>query len=177
MRRMSEGGIELGFVAWQLKSACDVKMYETVRLGKHQRRKRSLRQVQAWALRGSDGVVGSSAARLVTSTRAAGTAARLNARGSVLHTSGERGAQSGMWRESAVTESYRCSNRKLPAFALSPPEPPSKWAECRLRLRHLTQNARTPERYDLQTDEYEAAPACRAQKWRTAPSENSDIPA
>jgi hypothetical protein len=47
MRRMSEGGIELGFAACLVTSASGVKMCETPLLGKHRQRKRSLRQVEA----------------------------------------------------------------------------------------------------------------------------------
>jgi hypothetical protein len=47
-----------------VRSASDVKMCETARLGKHQRRKRSLRQVEATGASKSDG--GSSAVGLVT---------------------------------------------------------------------------------------------------------------
>ena len=80
------------------------------------------------------------------------------------------------WSEGIVTGTDRC------AIASSRPSltrsgPPWRWAERRLCLRHLAQNARRPERYDLQTDEYEAGPACPARKWRTAPSANSDIAA
>src|SRR4029077_15987691 len=49
-------------------------------------------------------------------------------------------------------------------LSLTRSRPPRAGAERRLCLRHLDQNARRPGRYDLQTDEYEAGPACRAQK-------------
>src|ERR1700745_3906279 len=79
----------------------------------------------------------------------------------------------GIVRKSVAAETIVAviASRRL---SLTKSGPPWGWAERQLCLRYLDQNARRPGRYDLQIDEYEAGPACRAQKWRTAPSANSD---